>query len=53
MKFLIAIVFILIEFKQLTASKEENCPPPFSHCNLGKDGLINVHIVPHTHDDVG
>lgn len=29
------------------------CPEPYSQCNLGKEGMINVHIVPHTHDDVG
>ena len=32
---------------------KENCPKPYSHCNLGKEGFINVHMVPHTHDDVG
>jgi len=26
-----------------------DCPRPYSHCNLGKEGFINVHIVPHTH----
>ncbi len=31
----------------------QTCPDPYESCNLGKDGMINVHIVPHTHDDVG
>ena len=22
-------------------------------CDIGKDGFVNVHLVPHTHDDVG
>jgi hypothetical protein len=33
--------------------KTNTCPDPYGKCDLGKDGMINVHIVPHTHDDVG
>ena len=38
-----------------TAEKKklDDCPAPYSSCNLGKDGYINVHLVSHTHDDVG
>lgn len=36
-----------------TAEKLKDCPAPYSSCNLGKDGYINVHLVSHTHDDVG
>lgn len=34
-------------------SSEMNCPKPYSNCNLGKAGHINVHIIAHTHNDVG
>ena len=37
----------------LAAEKAQDCPAPYSSCNLGKDGYINVHLVSHTHDDVG
>jgi hypothetical protein len=48
------ILFSILLCIQLFNSKSvECCPLPYSQCNLGKDGMINVHIVPHTHDDVG
>ena len=31
----------------------DQCPPAYSTCNLGIDGYVNVHLVAHTHDDVG
>ncbi|VDL90897.1 unnamed protein product [Schistocephalus solidus] len=30
---------------------EEECG--YSLCNVGKPGFLNVHLIPHTHDDVG
>ena len=32
---------------------EDQCPPAYSTCNLGVEGYTNVHIIAHTHDDVG
>lgn len=29
-----------------------DCPKPYSNCHLGKEGFINVHIVPHTHVNI-
>jgi hypothetical protein len=37
----------------ISLKKTKTCPDPYDKCNLGKEGMINVHIVPHTHDDVG
>jgi hypothetical protein len=45
-----ACVFL---FQFFSKNVYANCPPAYSHCNLGKDGMINVHLVSHTHDDVG
>ena len=56
MIFLKALVFacfsITISFG-LIFNKVNDCPDPYGKCNLGLNGMINVHIVPHTHDDVG
>jgi lysosomal alpha-mannosidase len=48
------IVFVsTISYLCVHATAKESCPPPYSTCNLGKAGYINVHLVPHTHNDVG
>jgi lysosomal alpha-mannosidase len=36
-----------------SSSKDQQCPPAYATCDTGMPGYINVHIVPHTHDDVG
>jgi lysosomal alpha-mannosidase len=48
-KFLLLKIIVLGLLDLTTAS----CPTPYSLCNPGKDNMLNVHIVPHTHDDVG
>ena len=48
---LIFAIWISYVFKHTIG--KESCPKPYSNCNLGKEGFINVHMVPHTHDDVG
>jgi len=39
-------IFIFLTLGFLVSGE---CPKPYSHCNLGKEGFTNVHIVPHTH----
>jgi hypothetical protein len=48
--FLFSLLFCV---GQSFSAQNEKCPNPYGQCNLGKYGMINVHIVPHTHDDVG
>jgi hypothetical protein len=52
-KILILIFACVFLFGNFEAKIVKSCPEPYSQCNLGKDGMINVHISPHTHDDVG
>jgi lysosomal alpha-mannosidase len=46
-------IFILLFVNLAIGKNAETCPPAYGHCNGGLDGFINVHLVPHTHDDVG
>ena len=36
-----------------TSAKQDECPPAYSKCELGIEGYKNVHLIAHTHDDVG
>ena len=49
---LLTAIFYCILLK-INVNCYNKCPKPYSNCNLGKDGMINVHLVSHTHDDVG
>ncbi|CAG9137615.1 unnamed protein product [Plutella xylostella] len=37
----------------VSASPFDQRQCPYDSCNQVKEGVLNVHIVPHTHDDVG
>ena len=37
----------------LASYSQPTCPAPYSTCPQGKEGAINVHIISHSHDDVG
>ena len=37
----------------LGSDSQPTCPAPYSTCPQGKEGAINVHIIAHSHDDVG
>jgi lysosomal alpha-mannosidase len=48
------LYFVLLTigiFFTLTSSQQSKCG--YNSCQAGQSGMLNVHIVPHTHDDVG
>ncbi|XP_069124923.1 lysosomal alpha-mannosidase-like [Argopecten irradians] len=49
-KHLIVVVTIIAGFLQ-TVDSAATCG--YQSCNAVQEGMINVHLVPHTHDDVG
>lgn len=50
MEFILVVLTLLCSFVRTSLSE---CPKPYSKCNLGKPGHLNVHIVSHTHLDLG
>ena len=51
MKYYLILAALLV--LKLSSIRAQQCPPAYSNCNLGKEGFVNVHLVAHTHDDVG
>jgi hypothetical protein len=51
------ILLIAYELEAHSFSKEKaksaTCLNSYKSCNLGEEDFINLHIVSHTHDDVG
>lgn len=42
-----------IKKAKIPTKAQVTCSSPYSNCDIGKPGHINVHIVSHTHNDVG
>ncbi|KAL3876582.1 hypothetical protein ACJMK2_034416 [Sinanodonta woodiana] len=49
--FVAAFSIIFVSARPGIHSKDAACG--YASCNPVKDGMINIHLVPHTHDDVG
>jgi lysosomal alpha-mannosidase len=54
----VALIFIVygnscLSIKDNFKENINSCSNSYDRCNLGINGMINIHIVPHTHDDVG
>jgi hypothetical protein len=51
---LVLILIVLTSSSNSNTNAQNVCHEnPYKRCNLGKEGFINVHLVAHTHDDVG
>ena len=48
MKVLTRIIISLVLLNFSIGKSIQDCQPAYSTCNLGKEGFINVHVVPHT-----
>lgn len=47
--FLLTFCYLFVN----TITSRETCQKPYNNCNSGKPDHINVHVISHSHDDLG
>jgi lysosomal alpha-mannosidase len=52
-RFSLLVAYLILILHGNPSSEAETCPKAYERCNLGKKGFINVHLIAHTHNDVG